>query len=417
MKNTIIIAIISSLIIGWAIGKFTSTSASDKATVSTETTHQHSDKEEIWTCSMHPQIRLPHPGKCPICGMTLILADDNKENSIALTMTKEALALMNVQTTVVGAEKPLTNTGIKLSGRIKPNETTNAKLVSHIAGRIEELYVNYIGESVSKGQKIATVYSPDLITAQKELLEAHKMKEINPQLFEATKNKLKYWKITDDQIQSIIERKTVIENFDIYSDFHGVVAQKNVEVGDHLKEGEVLFQISDLSNVWGVFDAYENQLTNIHTGDIIQFTSPSQPGTKQKGKITFIDPVLNPKTRTASVRIDISNKYNKLKPEEFIEGELLKAPTNTDTAIYVPKSAVLWTGERSVVYVKLPEEEAPTFEYREVTLGSTSGKNYQITSGLKKGEEIVVNGAFVIDASAQLNNRNSMMNKKVKVRT
>ncbi len=243
------------------------------------------------------------------------------------------------------------------------------------------------------------------------------MKEINPNLFEATKNKLKYWKITDKQIQSIIERNAVIENFDIYSDFSGVVEQKNVEVGDHLMEGEVLFQISDLTNVWGVFDAYENQLQEIQVGDIITFTSSADRSKEYQGKITFIDPVLNPKTRTASVRIDINNTHKGLKPEEFVEGEILKSQTTKSDNIYVPKSAVLWTGERSVVYVKLPEEEIPSFEYREVTLGNTSGNKYQITSGLTKGEEIVTNGAFVIDASAQLNNRNSMMNKKVKVKS
>ena len=178
-----------------------------------EVTHEHD--ETTWTCSMHPQIRQPEPGDCPICGMDLIpLEANSNSNPLVFEMSEDALKIANIQTTKIGAET-VNGKGLSLSGKIKPNETQSASIVSHISGRIEKLFVSYTGESVSKGQKIASVYSPNLITAQKELLEAHKVKATNPKLFEATLNKLKFWKIKDKQIESIINSQEIIETFNI----------------------------------------------------------------------------------------------------------------------------------------------------------------------------------------------------------
>ncbi|MEN8858619.1 MAG: efflux RND transporter periplasmic adaptor subunit [Flavobacteriaceae bacterium] len=408
-KYIIYIGILGAgLALGWLIF-----GNSSKQETSSEDNSFLSKKEEIWTCSMHPQIQLPEPGDCPLCGMDLIPLESSNSNSnpLVFEMTEDAIKIANIQTTVIGSGKT-NSSGLKLSGKIKADETNSASIVSHISGRIEKLFISYTGEEVRKGQKIASIYSPKLITAQKELLEAYKVKEANPKLFEATSNKLKFWKITESQIQSIIKSKEAIESFDIYSSFSGVVLNKKVSVGDYLNEGEVLFDIQNLNQLWAVFDVYENDLTSIKIGDKISFTSTGIANKTFVSKIVFVDPVINPTTRTASVRATINNYNKALKPEMFLEGIVNNVKSNKES-VNVPKSAVLWTGERSVVYVKLPNVSTSSFEFREVTLGESNGANYTVLNGLSNGDEVVTNGAFVIDASAQLNNQSSMMNRNL----
>lgn len=419
-KNLIIIGgvFLVGLLIGYLIfgGNTSIEHSEDNSTnQSAETT---TESETIWTCSMHPQIKMPEPGDCPICGMDLIPLDNNaSDNPLVIATTMDAIKLSNIQTTVVGGSISSGNGGeLKLSGKIQANETTTASIVSHIPGRIEKLFISFTGERVSKGQKIAAIYSPNLITAQKELIEANKVKDLQPSLFEATKNKLKYWKITDKQINDILVENKVKEYFNIYADHSGVVTKRKVSVGDHLMEGGVLFEIQNLNKLWVVFDIYESDLSKIKRGDVITFTTPSLPNKEFTAKISFIDPVINPKTRAGSARIEIVNSKNQLMPEMFVNGVLAlrgNSLNNKEETLIIPKSSVLWTGERSVVYVKLPDVEIPSFEFREVIIGESVGDNYIVLEGLKVGEEVVTKGAFVIDASAQLNNQSSMMNRNV----
>ncbi|MCT4583256.1 MAG: efflux RND transporter periplasmic adaptor subunit [Flavobacteriales bacterium] len=407
-KYIIYIGILGAgLALGWLIF-----GSSTKDSTTTEKNSSESKTEEIWTCSMHPQIRQPEAGDCPICGMDLIpLEANNNSNPLVFEMTDDAVKIANIQTTVVGSGN-VNAKGLKLSGKIKSDETNSASIVSHISGRIEKLFISYTGEKVNKGQKIASIYSPKLITAQKELLEANKVKDANPKLYEATVNKLKFWKITEEQIESIITSKEVIESFNIYAGFSGVVLNKKVSVGDYLKEGDVLFDIQNLNQLWAIFDVYETDLGGIKTGNKISFNTPAIPNKIFTSSIVFIDPVINPATRTATIRTTINNQNQLLKPEMFLEGTINNTSSN-NVSILVPKSAVLWTGERSVVYVKLPDLPTPSFEFREVTLGESNGTSYTILDGLNNGDEVVTNGAFVIDASAQLNNQSSMMNRSL----
>jgi Cu(I)/Ag(I) efflux system membrane fusion protein len=406
MKNYIIytVVLLVGLILGWLIFGNSSTK-NDEGNTSSET-----KGEEIWTCSMHPQIRLPEPGDCPICGMDLIPLEANaNSNPLVFEMSEDAMKIANIQTTVVGGSSE-GQSGLSLSGKIKVDETNSASIVSHLPGRIEKLFISYTGEKVGKGQKIASIYSPKLITAQKELLEAFKVKDINPKLYEATVNKLKYWKITDEQIQTIISSEKILESFNIYADFSGVVLSKKVSVGDYLNEGEVLFAVQNLNELWALFDVYETDLPNVKIGDVINFTTPAIPNKVFTSTISFVDPLVNANTRTSVVRVAVNNSSNLLKPEMFLEGTVDIASSGNDV-VMVPKSAVLWTGERSVVYVKMPDLTIPSFEFREVTIGEAIGTNYAILDGVEIGEEVVTNGAFVIDASAQLNNQSSMMNR------
>ncbi len=413
MKNkTAIIGIASALILGLFLGwLFFSKGETEQSTDHSKHDHAVTESaDQIWTCSMHPQIRKDEPGACPICGMDLIpLTENTSSHPYVLEMSDEAVKISQIQTTKVVSENQQ-NSNLELSGKVEVNESNSASLVTHIPGRIEKLYVSFTGEKVQKGQRIAALYSPLLITAQKELLEAEKMKESQPQLFEATRNKLKYWKITDEQIDEILASNEVKETFNIYAGHSGVVNKRHVSVGDYIGEGEVLFDIQNLNDVWVVFDVYEQDIRDVKVGDVITFSTIADPGISYKSNVAFIDPIINTQTRTTKIRAEISNRTAKLKPEMFVKGQL-KGTIDESSDLIVPKSAVMWTGTRSVVYVQLENTKIPSFEYREVVLGPSIGNNYAIKSGLKSGEQVVTHGAFVIDASAQLNNQASMMNR------
>lgn len=374
----------------------------------TAETHDHAAAEiSEWTCSMHPQIRKTEPGACPLCGMDLIPVTQSTStlDPSAISMTAEAMKLASIQTIIVG--NTAGNTSLRLFGKVKPNESMIMTQAAHIPGRIEKLFINTTGETVKRGQLIAKVFSPDLVTAQKELLEAKKMEATYPQLLEAAKEKLGYWKINKDQINRILTSGEIQTEFNIYANTNGVVSKRNVAEGDYVQAGMTLFEIINLSSVWIQFDAYESQLPFLRVGAAIEFTSHAVPGKTFSGKISFIDPVMDPQSRTSTVRVVYNNTDGTLKPDMFVTG-ILQSKSVQQDLITIPQTAVLWTGERSIVYVK-SKEESPAFALREVTLGEKQGYSYQIKSGLEPGEEIVMNGAFTVDATAQLAGKPSMM--------
>ena len=380
----------------------------------------------IWTCSMHPQIRQNEPGDCPICGMDLVpLEEDAAEsNPYQLTITSEAVRLANVQTSTIGVAGGATEDAGKeliLSGKIELNENRVLSQTAHFPGRIEKLYINYEGEKVRAGQTIALLYSPQLLAAQKELLEAMKFADANPGLAASAKRKLKLWKLSDQQIQQVIDSGEPITNWPIKADYSGAVTGINVESGEHVGEGAVLYEVADLNRLWAVFDAYEQNLPWIKEGDNIRFSVSAYPEREFSGKVTFIDPFINPQTRVAEVRTEVTNVEGLLKPRMFARARISSADpkalgTEQGRELIVPKSAVMWTGKRSVVYVKVPGTNVPTYEMREVTLGPSMNEGYLVEEGLQAGEEVVTNGTFTVDAAAQLNNKASMMNRDVKVK-
>ncbi len=414
---------IIALVIGLTGGYFlfsakAATTASTPVEQQATTSAENNDASvEEWICSMHPQIRQNEPGLCPICEMDLIPAGANTSNDpLVLEMTEEAVKLAHVETTIIGTT---TANGkakkIQLSGKIQADERHAASLVAHVSGRIERLYVSFTGEQVQKGQKIADIYAPDLIAAQQELLEALKLQALNPNLVVAARNKLRYWKINDATIEALELQGKIQETFSLYAESNGIVMNKRVAVGDYIRQGEALFEVVNLEKLWVLFDAYEEVLPHIKKGAAISFTTPSAPHQTFTSKVSFIDPIINPNTRVAAVRTEINNRKGLLKPEMLVTGTLNanKGPT---TELQVPKSAVLWTGKRSVVYVKIPDTEIPSYQYREIELGDALGDTYQVVQGLETGEEVVVQGGFTIDAAAQLNNQSSMMNRDVQLK-
>ncbi len=409
-----IIIMAAALIIGLTIGKFAlGTSNENHEGHDHELTAVSENGETIWTCSMHPQIRMDEPGNCPICGMELIPADDGGSDEEAsdpseIQMSASAMKLADVQTVVVKRGMPDKN--VFLLGKVKADERNIAELTARFGGRIEKLYVNYRGQQVSKGEKLASIYSPDLITAQRELLEAAKYKDDNPSFYRSARTKLKLWDLTDKQIDGIEKDGEPMINFDILSPISGTVTRRDVALGDYVKEGNPLFEVIDLRKVWVMFDAYESDLPWIKKGDKINFTMQSLPGKTYSGKVTYIDPFIDPSTRVAQVRIEMNNPNLKFKPEMFANGVLESKIAEKSNSLLIPKSSILWTGKRAVVYVKVPNRKNPSFLYREIVLGPEAGNFYVVSSGLMEGEEIATNGVFKIDASAQLAGKPSMMN-------
>jgi Cu(I)/Ag(I) efflux system membrane fusion protein len=369
-------------------------------------------KATIWTCAMHPQIRRDKPGKCPICGMELIplVQNDVPLDPSAIQLTKEAVGLANVQTSVVTKQKPIKE--IRIYGKVQADERLLQSQVAHLSGRIEKLFVNFTGEAVRKGQTLAQIYSPELVTAQQELLEAVKTKQSQPEIYEAAKEKLRQWKLTDGQIENIEVNGNIQKYVNIVSNATGIVLAKRVNTGDYISQGAVLYTIADLSNVWVMFDAYESDLPFLNEGNEVSFTVQALPGTNFSGNIIFIDPVIDPVTRVSKLRVEIKNLSGKLKPEMFATGIVNANLTEYANNFIIPRSSVLWTGKRSIVYVKQPGTEEPAFKMREIELGPALAGSYVVVNGLSEGEEIVTQGTFSVDAAAQLEGKPSMMNRK-----
>ncbi len=391
--------LIAGLLIGWNI----SSPSEEDANAS----HQHTNEAGVWTCSMHPSIRQSEPGQCPICGMTLVSVetDQGEGNPKEIKMSKAAMNLANIQTTVVKAGNSVKT--IRLNGKVQVDERRKFSQPAHIPGRIEQLLINFTGEFIQRGQVIAHVYSPGLVSAQQELFETLKIKTAQPTLYDAAREKLKNWKLTDQQIDALILAGKIQEKFPIMADGSGIVLERKANVGDYVVQGGVLYEVADLSRVWVLFDVYESDMPWVKKNSEVSFTVQSLPGETLKGKISFIDPVINATTRVASARIEMENPGLRLKPEMFVSAEI-KTHLNNGTAIIIPKSAVLWTGERSVVYIKTTAEEIG-FMLQEVTLGPSLGDAYIIKNGLTEGMEIVTNGTFTVDAAAQLAGKPSMM--------
>jgi len=398
--------ILFGLFLGWLFFHSSSTPKDE---------HDHTESEkknEIWTCSMHPQIKMDKPGKCPICAMDLILLNQNSTaqmDSNAIHFTADAAALANVATSIVSRSKPAKE--VRLYGKVQADERLLQNQVAHISGRIEKLFVGFTGETVTKGQLLALIYSPELITAQQELLEAAKDKQSQPAIYEAAIEKLRQWMLNDKQIAQIEQSGRIKTKFEVYANTSGVVTTKKVNVGDYVSQGASLFDIANLSRVWVLFDAYESDLPFLNVGNTVSFSLQALPDKDFNSTIRFIDPVIDPVSRVAKVRVEVDNSGGKLKPEMFATG-IVKANLNEyKNNLVIPRSAVLWTGKRSVVYVKQSDSDELNFKMREIETGPMLGNSYVVISGLEEGEEIVSDGTFSVDAAAQLEGKPSMMNQ------
>ncbi len=439
-----------------------------------ETTVQATEKKaEVWTCSMHPQIRLPKPGKCPICFMDLIPLDSGEDDEVGpreLSVSEAARALMEIET--VPVERRFVTAHVRMVGKIDYDETRVSSITAWVPGRIERLFVDYTGVPVKKGDHMVTLYSPELFSAQEELLQALKaaerlrssdvsiVRETADATVQAAREKLRLWGLTPEQIAAIEQRGKVEEHVTIYAPSGGIVVHKDAQEGMYVNTGTRIYTIADLSRLWVNLDAYESDLQWLKYGQTVEFTTESYPGEIFSGTISFIHPVLNEATRTVKVRVNVPNEDGRLKPGMFVRAvaeasvatggriidselagkwispmhpevvkdepgacdvcgmPLVRAESlgyvgseakTEDKPLVIPASAPLLTGKRAIVYVEVPGKEKPTFEGREVVLGPRAGDYYLVKRGLAVGERVVTNDAFKLDAELQIRAKPSMM--------
>lgn len=399
--------LIAGIILGWLFFGASNSDQNGNEGHDHEQVTNESD-EEVWTCSMHPSVREDGPGSCPICGMDLIpVSSDEQEGDYSMVMTEASMQLANIQTTPAVRERPVRE--IHLPGRIELDERRISYVTAHFEGRIRDVKIDFTGAPIREGDVMATIYSPELVSAQRELLQAFQVKDRNPQLYDAAVRKFRLWEFSDEQIQLIIDRGTVQTNMEILSPVNGFVMKRNVVDEQHVREGTIIYEVANLDHLWVTLDAYEQDLPWLSEGNEVTFQTKGNPGQTYRATIDFIDPSFNAQKRTIRLRANVENENHSLRPDMLVRGTIL-ADMNEEE-IMVPSSAVLWTGPRSLVYVEDPSAETPRFEVREVELGARAGDYFIIENGIEEGEEVVFNGNFRIDSEFQLADRFSMMNR------
>ncbi len=469
----LVAAIVISLVVGYVARGVFSPAPDTTDTSAKHVAHEETKAPQVWTCSMHPQIKLPKPGLCPLCNMQLIPLETQDEDAGGLrelTISENAKKLMEIQT--VPVERKFVEAEVRMVGKIDFDETRLKYITAWIPGRLDRLFVDYTGVPVKKGDHMVYLYSPELLSAQEELLQSLEavksleksdisiLRETSEATVVAVREKLRLWGLKPEQIAEIERRGTTSDHMTIYAPSGGIVVHKNAQEGMYVKTGTKIYTIADLSQVWVRLDAYESDLMWLRYGQKIEFTTEAYPGERFTGTIAFIDPILTQTTRTVKVRINVSNPEMRLKPGMFVRavakakiatgakvmdaalagkwicpmhpdvvkeiagkcdicemplvrteslGYLGLAPGKADKPLVIPASAALVTGTRAIVYVELPDTEKPTFEGREIVLGPRAGDYYLVRHGLSEGEHVVVKGSFKIDAELQIQAKPSMM--------
>ncbi len=428
---------------------------------------------QLWYCSMHPQIIREGPGLCPICEMDLIPMPEDMAGEASpreLVVSEAAAELMAIQTTPV--ERRAAAVDVRMVGKVDYDETRVKAIAAWASGRIDRLYVDFTGTRVAEGDHLVDLYSPELISAQAELLQAARsasrtgdgtseyLRDSTQATLGASREKLRLLGLTSEQIENIEETGEPVTHVTIYSPIGGIVIEKSATEGMYVSTGSHIYTVADLSEVWVMLDAYESDLPWIRYGQEVTFTAEAFPGEVFTGWISFISPTLNPKTRTVKVRVEVRNPDERLKPAMFVravvesmvaqEGKVMDPNmagqwicpmhpsvvsdepgdcticgmdlVTTESLGYVaaepaeklplviPASAPLITGKRAVVYVAVLDRAYPTFVGREVVLGPRAGDWYIVEEGLAEGERVVTNGSFKIDSALQIQAKPSWMN-------
>lgn len=377
------------------------------------------EQGEVWTCSMHPQIRQGEPGQCPLCGMDLIPANSaGTEATGQVTLSERARTLAKVRTTVV-RRKTDAASEIRLLGRIEPAESTRRNVTTWIGGRIDRLHVNTTGEQVRRGQTIATLYSPEVYAAHQDLITAKGQvarlgqaspaaKQAAEAALAAARERLRLLGVPERELEAMAQADTPARTVAIRSPFAGTVIERVATEGAYVDTGATLYRVADLGTLWVQLDAYETDLPRLAVGQTVTLTIDALPGEEFAGTVDFIDPTVDPQRRTARVRVVVDNSSGRLRPGMFADATVAVA-SDDQAPLVIPASAPLFTGRRSVVYVEVEGPRGPAYEPRTVRLGPVLGDQYPVVSGLSEGERVVSRGAFALDADLQIKGGASMM--------
>ncbi|MBS1518036.1 MAG: efflux RND transporter periplasmic adaptor subunit [Bacteroidetes bacterium] len=376
-------------------------------------------KGELYICPMHPQIQSDHPGVCPICNMDLVLkessAEENEFDSLKLAgnntgevvISPSQQVLANVQTEKVVLRQFRSSSDY--NGYIKAAENNMRHIATPVSGKIIKMYVNYEGQQVSKGQRVFDIYSPEIYSTQKEYLLALKnymnakssgnslVIEQAESLIRSGKTRMKLMELTDTQIEELENSGEVKDYISVYSKYSGVVSRKIDNEGHWAMAGENILDIEDLSTLWVIANVPESEIKNITMGQSGKITTVSYPDEVFYAKVNFISPVFSVETRTLEVRLDVSNRNYRLKPDMYVNVELGQG--KYEWTILVPRYSVLRTGDMDMVYLR---KEKNVFVPVKVTLSGEMDGMYSISSGLSEGDEIVTNAGFLIDSESRI---------------
>ncbi len=380
--------------------------------------------EQIYYCSMHPDQQSTDPdATCPICGMDLVPMPDDDHPEEAdmpiLRVGERAAALLGVE--VAPAERRGAHSDLDLQGHVEADERRLTDVVARSDGFVERQYAAHEWQEVRRGQALASIYSPAVTAAARELLIIQRTGSGRPGgvSLESGKERLRRLGAPEAYIEEVLETGEVPRTYTLRSPASGVITAIDGREGHAMKEGERHIQIADLSSVWVQLQAYEHDVQGIEIGDPAAVSARAYPGEAFDGGVAFVDPAVDAERRTVRVRLEVENPDGRLKPGMFVRGRLGKpsdADSDDDVAealdeapLVIPRSAPLLTGRRAVVYVQQPSDEGFVYEGRDVELGGRMGDVYPVLSGLEEGELVVVRGAFRIDSELQIRGRPSMM--------
>lgn len=371
--------------------------------------------DSVYTCPMHPEILRDRPGECPICGMDLVEKEKPEEHQHhappgeegQLTIDPRMRQTLGVKTEVAKVRN-LQKT-LRVTGRVKMDESENRMVHSWVAGRIDKIYVDEVGQQVKKGDRLVAIYSPQLLASQEEFLSALayaeelKAKEALPQaqldaeeLIEAAEKRLRLWGLKDEQLKRLRRTREAEQHVVVYSTLAGTVMEKVAHEGLYVKEGSPLYGLVDLDSVWVYLDVFENDMAFIRKGMGVTFSSTAYPEETYHGQVSLIEPMLNEEGRTARVRVDFSNRGQRLLPGMWVESQL-KVPVSQ--GVSVSNLAVIRTGKRDLVLIDKGEGRIVP---REVTLGPLVEGYYPVLSGLSAGQRVVSQASFLLDSESQL---------------
>ncbi|MEA3409045.1 MAG: efflux RND transporter periplasmic adaptor subunit [Candidatus Eisenbacteria bacterium] len=414
------------LLLGGAVIVIASLALSCGGETVAEEGHDHTESQaSVWTCSMHPQVRSDGPGDCPLCGMDLIPVEEEapaeEVSGRSLTVSEPGRKLMEIETSPV--MRMAVAADIALVGKVTYDEGRVSRISAWVPGRIEKLHVDYVGYEVRAGVPMVDLYGPELVAAQEELINSYNayreaqasgdegLVESTGDVVQAVHERLRLWGLSEAQIAEIETWGTAEPRLSISAPISGTVVEKSVTEGAYVTTGQMLFTIADLSVVWIELSAYESDLALLAPGQPVQFTVEAVPGREFTGVLSFVEPIVDPVTRTVAVRVEVGNEERLLMPGMFVRADV-KADARGHggrAPLVIPATAPLLTGKRAVVYVELKDADAPTFEGREVTLGPRAGDFYIVVEGLAEGERVVTEGAFKLDSALQIRAKPSMM--------
>lgn len=368
-----------------------------------------------YQCPMHPTIVQDHPGDCPICGMTLVPLSERPPTPPAPSAEAHAVVAPPVhgqsvveidpeRQQLIGLKTaPVTRSPIGGSwrsvGRVAIDETRVRHVNSKVGGFVERIFVDFVGKRVKVGDPLFSLYSPELLAAQEEYVLALKTAEAGPgedPLVAAARRKLSLWDVPRAQLDELTRTREPRKTLTFHSPISGVVTKKDIVEGMRIEAGAMPYEIVDLSTVWVLVDVYETDLRVVKVGLAAKLELNAFPDREFLGKVVFVDPLLDPRTRTVKVRLTFPNPTGELKPEMFGEAELLGPPRD---ALTIPLDAVLDSGTQKLVFVA---SGAGKFEPRRVTLGVSDRSRVEVLSGLSLAEQVVTRGNFLVDSESRL---------------